>query len=263
MSIDVQALKAKIADLSKQVENILAISDMTELRREYQKWYSQVRHIVSVHVPDRLEELEYLYSRSQDYAGYGGIQSHLGSDGSYRPSWAFFRADLDQQQGILLSVPHIIELRALEVAALVTSHLVQGELNEGRLLLKHGFVRAAGAVAGVALESHLKLLHNQSGLTYTDKDGIVPLASNLRRHNIITLGDEKQCIAMADTRNKCGHKKAEDPTEEEVEELITDVDRFTKRVQVIWGVSRNKHHSSQSGPVSIGSVTRTTADSEP
>jgi hypothetical protein len=103
---------------------------------------------------------------------------------------------------MLLSVPSIIELRALEVAALVTSDLVQGELNEARLLLEHGFVRAAGAVAGVALEAHLKLLHDQSGLTYADKDSIVSLASRLRQHGVITLGDEKQCIAMADTRKR-------------------------------------------------------------
>ena len=233
MPIDVQALKAKVADLSKQVESILAVSDMTTLRREYQQWFSQVRHIVSVHIPDRLEEFRYFYSRSPDETGYGGIQSHLGGDGSYRHFRTFFQADLDQQQGILLSVPHIIELRVLEVAALVTSDLVQGELNEARLLLEYEFARAAGAIAGVALESHLKLLHNQSGLTYTGKDSIVPLASNLRQHNIITLGDEKRCIAMADTRNKCDHKKEEDPTREEVEELIEDVDRFTKRVQAI------------------------------
>lgn len=36
---------------------------------------------------------------------------------------------------------------------------------------------------------------------------------------------------MADTRNKCDHKKEEDPQPEEVAELIEDVERFTKRVQ--------------------------------
>jgi hypothetical protein len=233
MPVDIQALVAKIEDLSEQVEKISAIPDMSVLRREYQEWYSQVQHIVSAHMPDRLEELRYFYSHPQDHPGYSGIQTHLDGDGSYRPFLNSFRAGLEQQQGILLSVPHIIELRALEVAALVTSDLVQGELNEARLLLKHGFVRATGALAGVALEAHLKLLHDQSGLAYTDRDSIVPLASRLRNHGVITLGDEKQCIAMADTRNQCDHKKKEDPTEEKVEELIDDVDRFTKRVQVV------------------------------
>jgi hypothetical protein len=107
-----------------------------------------------------------------------------------------------------------------------------GELNEARSLLKRGSIRSAGAVAGVALEAYLKLLHDQSDLSYTDKDSIVPLAARLRKNNIISLGDEKKCIAMADTRNKCDHKKGEEPTEAEVRELVDDVDRFIKRVQV-------------------------------
>jgi hypothetical protein len=94
MSVDVQALEAKVADLSKQVESILAISDMSELRREYQKWYGQVYHIVSAHIPDRLEELKYFYSRPAANTSYGGIQSHLDGDGSYRPFWNFFWAGL-------------------------------------------------------------------------------------------------------------------------------------------------------------------------
>lgn len=236
MPIDIQALKARVEELSAQVDDLLAILDFSELQREYETWYGQVRHIVSVHLPDRLPGLESLYFTPStkyppeaDTAVYLGIRSYLRSSNSRFKGR--FQSDLEQQRGILLAVPHIIELRALEVAALVTADLVQGELNEARLLLSHGFIRAAGAVTSVALEAHLKLLHNQSNLTYTDQDSIVPLATRLRQNNIISLGDEKKCIAMADTRNKCDHKKDEEPTKEEVEELISDVDRFTKRVQ--------------------------------
>jgi hypothetical protein len=65
------------------------------------------------------------------------------------------------------------------------------------------------------------------------KDTIVSLAARLRKEDVISLGDEKKCIAMADTRNKCDHQKNEEPTEGEAEELLDDVDRFTKRVQVL------------------------------
>lgn len=239
MSIDIQALLSKVESLSSQVDDLLAMS-MTELRREYQKWYSQVHEIVSAHLPGRLATLENLYyTPSQKYTPeaetkvYCGMRSYLRGDGSYRPFRDRFEADLEQQRGILTAVPDVIDLRALEVRALVTADLMNGELNEARLLLDHGFIRAAGAVAAVALEAHLKLLHDQSGLTYTDKDTIRPLALRLRQNGVITLGDEKKCDAMADTRNKCDHKKKTDPTRDEVAELINDVDRFAKRVQVI------------------------------
>jgi hypothetical protein len=231
MPVDIEALKSRIQELSSQVDKLLTIptNELSKISREYQTWYSQVYLAVKTHLPDRLTELSELYSSKPIYAGYYGISSYL-TDGQNR---GVFEKQLEQQRGILLSVPPILEIRALEVAALVTADLVQGELNEAGLLLNHGFTRAAGAVAGVALEAHLKLLHKQSNLTYTDEDTIVPLAARLRTNGFITLGDEKKCIAMADTRNKCDHKKKDEPTQEEVEELVNDVDRFTKRVQVI------------------------------
>jgi hypothetical protein len=244
MGIDIQKLKDWIENLSSQVVILLEIENRGELRREYQKWYSQAQLLVSNNLPSMAAEFKNLYytpgkekDSTADAYTYFGIRSYLRTipeDWSQKQE-SFnrrFRADLDQQRGILLAVPLIIEMRALEVAALVTADLVQGELNEARHLLDHGFIRASGAVAGVALESHLKLLCDQSNLPCLEKDSIVSLSTNLRQNGFISLGDEKQCIAMADTRNKCDHKKKKDPTKGEVEELIDDVDRFTKRVQV-------------------------------
>jgi len=233
MPIDLEHLRERIQELSDQADDILSVpqNDASKIRREYQTWYSQVRVIVAAHLPERLTGLSDLYLTPKPiYPSYRGTSSYLTHSPKNR---GLFEADMGQQRGILLAVPDVIELRALEVAALVTSDLVHGELNEARLLLKHGFTRAAGAVAGVALEAHLKLLHTQSNLTHTDKDSIVPLATRLRQNDSITLGDEKKCIAMSDTRNKCDHKKKDDPSKEEVEELIDDVDRFTKRVQIV------------------------------
>jgi len=236
MTIDIDALTTKVEEISLQVDHILKISSMPELRCEYQRWYSQVHHLVAIYVSGRLQELENLYytpstaySVEAETAAYIGIRSYLRGGDKFRLR---FEADFEQQRGILISISDIVGLRALEVAALVTADLVKNEIDEARLLLNHGFIRAAGAIAGVALEAHLKLLHHQSGLSYEEQDTIIPLSSRLRQKDIISLGDEKKCIAMSDTRNKCDHKKSEEPTVEEVNELIDDVDRFTKRVQV-------------------------------
>lgn len=242
MAIDIQAVRQIVEDLAGQVDGILAISDRPAQRREYQKWFSQAQLLVSKYLPSMADELKNLYymppetlESSKDAFVYFGIRSYLRTTPGYEMERGFrerFEADIEQQRGILLAVSQVIDIKALDVAALVTADLVGGELNEARLLLRHGFIRAAGAVAGVALEAHLKLLHDQSGLTYGDSDTINPLANRLRQASAISLGDEKKCIAMADTRNKCDHKNKEDPMMEEVAELIDDVDRFTKRVQI-------------------------------
>ena len=229
---DLKAIENRIHELAEKANLLLKMPqhDPIAVGTEYETWFSQACLIVEAHLPERAKEFRDLYrSSNPEYGGYRGISSYF-YEGKNRE---LFETELQRQKGILLAVPSIIELRALEVTALVTANLVENELDEARLLLEHGFIRGAGAVAGVALEAHLKLLHNQSKLTFTDKDTIVPLATNLRKNNVITLGDEKKCIAMADTRNKCDHKMKDAPSIEEVEELIDDVDRFTKRVQVI------------------------------
>ncbi len=198
MPLNIKALADKVNDLSSQVDTILKIGNRPERRREYERWYSQARRIVEVHLPGRLAELEQLYftpskaySSEVDTRVYLGIRSDLRSSGSRFQDR--FHADIELQRGILLAVPEIIDLRALEVAALVTADIVDSELGQARVLLQHGFIRAAGAVSGVALEAHLKLLHNQSGLDYKEEDTIVPLATRLRKEGSITVVSRILC----------------------------------------------------------------------
>lgn len=242
MPVDLEDLRERVEMLTSRVDQLREISDLSELRREYLRWYTEAQLLISRHVPSMFHEFENLYyststgESAADAWEYHGIRSYMRSTSDWGDKHRIFRnrfnADIEHQRGILLALPAVIELRALEVEALVTADLVSGEIDEARLLLDHGFGRAAGAVAGVALESHLKLLHNQSSLEYDDKDTIVPLATRLRKAGLISLGDEKKCIAMSDTRNNCDHKNEVEPTQEEIVELINDADRFAKRVQV-------------------------------
>jgi len=242
MTINIDELSCVVAKLCSEVDTLVVIRDRAEQRRSYQQWYSQAQLLVTAHLPSMAEGFRGLYYSPKDSNSeadawlYFGIRSYLRTVPGYDHEKMFrdrFLADIEQQRGILSAIPATLKIRTLEIAAIVTADLVSGELNEARLLLEHGFERAAGAVAGVALEAHLKLLHEQSNMTFQDNDTIVPLATGLRQNNVITLGDEKKCIAMADTRNKCDHKHKEEPTTDEVSELIDDVDRFVKRVQVM------------------------------
>ena len=129
MSIDVKVLTKKIKELADQVDSILKISrqQQAEIRREYQTWYSQTKLLVKTHLPERFEEFCTLYlSPNSPWQSYWGISSYL-QEPNERD---LFEADFEQQKGILLAIPHIIDLRALEVTALVTADLVQGELSQ-------------------------------------------------------------------------------------------------------------------------------------
>jgi len=115
VTMDFQALNAQIEELSQQVGDLLAISEMSKLRLEYEQWYSQVKYIVSTYLPSRLTELDKYYTVISRY-----LIEHPSSPGV--TSRRYFHTALQQQQGILSSIPHIQQLRKDNVELQTYSH---------------------------------------------------------------------------------------------------------------------------------------------
>lgn len=223
-------LNAKIEEIAERTDFISKLKD-PEARVQYHAWYVEASELVTSLGSDITDDFEKAHSVIQEYlAGISGTDTQF-LRGKRRKR---YHRSLLVQKGLVMGLSGLLDVRALDITALVTADLVDGEINQAKLMLKNGFIRCAGALAGVALESHLKLLHKQIGIVPRKKDGIAALANNLRKaSNRFELGYEKQCIAMADTRNKCDHNQDKDPTKDEVKDLISDVTRFTQRVQVL------------------------------
>lgn len=92
-----------------------------------------------------------------------------------------------------------------------------------------GFARAAGAVAGVVLEGHLKQVCDNHGLP--KKSGTIAVLNDaLKLADVIGLPQHRQIQFLGDIRNKCGHKNVSDPTADEVSDLINGVDKVVKTI---------------------------------
>lgn len=63
---------------------------------------------------------------------------------------------LAQQVAIIQAIKRRFESSLFEIRQLVQADVFDSELDSARNLLKNGYMRAAGAVAGVVLEWHLK-----------------------------------------------------------------------------------------------------------
>ncbi|MCW7075991.1 MAG: HEPN domain-containing protein [Candidatus Syntrophoarchaeum sp.] len=135
----------------------------------------------------------------------------------------------DTQRNLLLSLPEVFEIQNLKLRRTISADLVESELEEARLLLDHGFIRAAGAVAGVALERYLKTLCETSTppVNHTVIKGINSLAQGLRKAGHLSETKRKKIEWLGDIRNKCDHAKEEPPIEE-VKELINGTEGFVK-----------------------------------
>lgn len=109
--------------------------------------------------------------------------------------------------------------------------LFDSELAESKVLCKNGYYRAAGAVCGVILENHLGEVCNTHHVSISQKN---PSISNyneaLKNAEVIDVPTWRHIQLLGDYRNKCDHKKSEDPTVEEIESLIAGTEKIIKTV---------------------------------
>jgi hypothetical protein len=123
------------------------------------------------------------------------------------------------------------ESTLFDIRTLVHADLLDDELHAAEELNKSGFTRGAGAVAGVVLEGHLGSVCERHKLVLKKKDpSIAELNETLKAANVIDIPVWRFVQHLGDIRNKCDHKKAVEPTKEEVSELIEGVRKVTKTV---------------------------------
>jgi hypothetical protein len=98
-------------------------------------------------------------------------------------------------------------------------------LKEAEILFSVGHITAAGAIAGVVLERHLKSLCDQQypPLSYGAGDGISKVNDLLRKASIYDTTQWRQIQWMADIRNGCDHPQTTPPSKENVEDMIKRV----------------------------------------
>jgi len=89
------------------------------------------------------------------------------------------------QINILKSLEGRFESTLFDIKQLVQADLFDTELQSAKELLKHKFVRAAGALAGVVLEKHLAQVANSHNLTLKKNLTINDLNETLKNNNVI------------------------------------------------------------------------------
>ncbi len=98
------------------------------------------------------------------------------------------------------------------------------ELQAARDLLAQGQIRAAGAVAGVALELHLKHVTAVHQVNIGQYATIAQLQDTLRYAGLLDNRQRKLVQKLAGIRNQCVHGRKHLPTRAQVERLIQGID---------------------------------------
>ena len=106
--------------------------------------------------------------------------------------------------------------------------LFDSELDAASELAKKGFLRAAGAVAGVVLEKHLVQVCSNHSVVIRRKSTISNLNDLLKERGVTDVAQWRFIQHLGDIRNLCDHNKAKEPTADEVNDLIAGVAKTLK-----------------------------------
>lgn len=198
-----------------------------EVDEHYEIWYNQALTIVSEYLPKRESDFRNAYSGMDDFIHFDD-KEYMEAD----RYCGLLRRIVSRQRNILLSIPSKLETERLKIRKEISDGILTEELYEAKALWDNGNVRAAGVVAGVALERHLLTLCNVSdrNLKYDHSDGIRSLAETLNQAGEISNNKKSQLAYLADIRNDCAHANEGEPDSREVERLINQAEDFVREV---------------------------------
>jgi hypothetical protein len=202
----------------------------SDVGRLYQHWYSAAKTIIDKNQSNRTAEFEniYLPNKAKDTIGI----KHLIAQRYITKDEQFKLMDLiDAQFDILAAVPSHLEFSIYDIELTAYSVLMDDEIIAANHLLKNGFIRPAGALAGVILERHLKNLLRKHAppIKYKEKDTLAQL-NVLCKETIYDLVTWQKVEHLIRIRNLCSHDTEREPTKDEVVELINGISAMLKKL---------------------------------
>jgi hypothetical protein len=216
-------------ELEKELPNFLGT---------YQRWYSEALAMLSVLLPDRVEDFKAYYQlprapKELNHTTYT-ISDYLKGTQVTRGSYHVVvdqkaaQIPMQQQSEIVNAAMSRFESSLFDIRGLVQADLFDNELDAADELNKHGFTRGAGAIAGVVLEGHLATVCKNHSISIAKKK---PTLSDyyeaLKSANVIDQQTWRFIQHLGDIRNACDHKGKE-PTKDSVGDLIAGVRKISK-----------------------------------
>lgn len=207
----------------------------------YQGWYSEALAVIKQLLPDRLPDFVRQYEKpktprkSIDFENYTiedaiqGLHITRGWDKEVVVSASAAVPRFRQQLEILKAVRQRFSSSLFDIRQLVQADIFDSELESAKELLKHKFIRAAGALGGVVLEKHLAQVCDSHQVKIAKKNPSVSDYNDaLKNGGVIETPQWRFIQHLGDIRNLCDHDKKKEPTSDQVEDLIVGVEKLMK-----------------------------------
>ncbi|MET8996490.1 hypothetical protein [Amycolatopsis sp. NPDC004169] len=206
----------------------------------YQAWYSEALAVIQQLLPARVDDFVDFYkprrARKQlDVSNYTisdllqGVEVSQYGEVVTGPKAAFPK--FQQQVRIVQGLQARFESTLYDLKTVLQADLFDHEIDAAGELLKRGFYRAAGALAGVVIESHLSEVARHHGVAMRKKaPTISDFNDSLKQADVIDVATWRKIQYLGDLRNLCSHNKDKEPGIEEASELIEGVSKLVKTI---------------------------------
>lgn len=210
-----------------------------ELAPKYQGWYSRALRVVEQLLPDRHEEFRALYRPAKppkelDITTYtishylAGVVVRRGVQEVVNP-FSVFQHAFNEQINILRSAADRLDSLLADITGVLEAQIFDDELEVAEDLRRKKHLRAAGVVAGVVLERHLKRVVSNHAIAVRKKaPTIADLNDLLKKSEVYDTVQWRGIQRLGDIRNIAGHDRERQPTDAEIDELIRGVEKTTK-----------------------------------
>lgn len=244
LGIEYQCLpKPEKAKLAMDPRNVKVLDGLPSFREVYQTWYSEAVVLLRQLLPDRLadfvrhyqkpksrREITFESYRIEDYLQGLMVRTHTGLGEEVVGGGAAI-PHFRQQLAIVRAVAKRFESTLFDIRQLVQADLFDSELEAAAALQNAGFLRASGALAGVVLERHLKQVCQNHQITIAKKKMTISDCNNaLKSGNVIDVPQWRHIQLLGDIRNQCDHSEKDEPTNEQIADLLAGVAKFIKTV---------------------------------
>jgi len=209
-------------------------------KKEYNSWYNEALAVIRQLLPDRLNDFIAYYKLDKrkeithetytisDYL-IGIIEVKKGYQIVVDTKAVVFK--FQQQKSIVDSLKDRFNSSLFDIKQLVQADMFDSEIDAAKELNKKGFQRAAGAICGVVIEKHLHGVCETRGIAITKKNPAINDYNELLKNNdVIDTPTWRLIQRLADLRNLCDHNKTEEPTKENINDLIDGTDKIIKTI---------------------------------
>ena len=232
---------ARLLDEQRQIHKLLdEIIDIIEVRTAYLRWDTRSLKIVQTLAPDKYDRfVEFFQSNPnrkllddsiQEYvrtmgAGMDGYTEELPFDPNEQTRLRFFN-----HLKVLDELSYRIESVLADIENHLFADLLEKEL-EAAKTLEPISLRAAGTLAGVVLERHLRKLALKHAITISKPETTLrDLNDPLKLGKVYDFDTWRKIQQLGDLYHLCSHQRNRDPKPDEVEALITGVQSVIQSV---------------------------------